>query len=106
MPPLSLTSCTAISAAFLQDAPTAGTSPVNSAITPILIVLESSLLQPQMPSERIIKSTRRITDFFMECLLFFSDIFPTVYKVRLWTCQRKYCRWAVDRERIPVREAQ
>jgi hypothetical protein len=59
-------------------------------MTPILIWEESSLLQPQMPSERIIKSTRRITDFFMEWLLFCLDILPTVYKVRLCPCQLKY----------------
>jgi len=58
--------------------------PVSSAMTPILIWEESSLLQPQMPSERIIKSTRRITDFFHGMAPVLASIFcPQFIKVKV-----------------------
>src|SRR5271157_3427452 len=50
MPPASFISFTASWAAFLQDSPTAGISPVNSAITPTLIV--EGLFSPQPAAPR------------------------------------------------------
>jgi len=36
-----------------------------------------------MPSERITKKTIKITDFFIDSLLYYFDILSKTYKVRL-----------------------
>src|SRR5450756_1840817 len=64
-PPASLISFTAIRAAFLQEAPTAGISPVNSAFKPIGIVNSALLLHPTSTILMIVSiATNEITSVF------------------------------------------
>jgi hypothetical protein len=53
----------------MQEAPTAGISPVNSAIRPILIFVGSSEPQPESRKIIIDKSEKKTGDFFMGYLL-------------------------------------
>ena len=63
-PPAALISSTAYTAAFLHDVPTAGMSPVSSAMTPIRISFAAPRPpQPQIPASRADALKRPINNF-------------------------------------------